>query len=225
MLRVGMETLTLVAIGIVCHSAVRPPNRAKDPACHRCGGDRADGPWRLARRSPRRAHADWRVCPFNLRTAEWAHFDLEKAEWRIPAEVMKREDLIVPLSRQALQILREVYSLTGDGRFVFPGMFDRSRPMSENTINGAFRRLGYGGDEFTGHGFRAMARTIMDEVLEYRVEWIEMQLAHAVKDPNGRAYNRTAFFAQRKAVMQGWSDYLDSLRSGQTKGCEARRTA
>lgn len=136
-----------------------------------------------------------------------------------------REDLIVPLSRQAVQILRELQPLTGDGRFVFPGMCDRSRPMSENTINAAFRRLGYGGDEFTGHGFRAMARTIMEEVLEYRVEWIEMQLAHEVKDPNGRAYNRTAFLAQRKIMMQGWADYLDSLRSGQANTSEARQAA
>lgn len=85
--------------------------------------------------------------------------------------------------------------------------------MSENTINAALRRLGYSGDEMTGHGFRAMARTILDEVLEYRVEWIEMQLAHEVKDPNGRAYNRTAFLEGRAKMMQGWADFLDELRS------------
>lgn len=85
--------------------------------------------------------------------------------------------------------------------------------MSENTINGALRRLGYAGDEMTGHGFRAMARTILDEVLEFRVEWIEHQLAHEVKDPNGRAYNRTAFLAGRREMMQRWADYLDKLRA------------
>jgi integrase len=85
--------------------------------------------------------------------------------------------------------------------------------MSENTINGALRRLGYASDEMTGHGFRAMARTILDEVLEFRVEWIEHQLAHEVKDPNGRAYNRTAFLEGRKEMMQAWANYLDRLRS------------
>jgi integrase len=124
-----------------------------------------------------------------------------------------RQELIVPLSRQATEILKELQPLTGMGCFVFPGEISRRRPMSENTINAALRRLGYSGDEMTGHGFRAMARTILDEVLEYRVEWIEMQLAHEVKDPNGRAYNRTAFLEGRSKMMQGWADYLHELRS------------
>ncbi len=153
------------------------------------------------------------VRPGELRTAEWTHIRLPEAAWRIPAERMKmREDLIVPLSRQAISILTELQPLTGGGRFVFPCESNRSRPMSENTVNAALRRLGYSGDEMTGHGFRAMARTILDEVLEYRVEWIEMQLAHEVKDPNGRAYNRTAFLEGRTKMMQGWADYLEKLR-------------
>ena len=126
-----------------------------------------------------------------------------------------REDLIVPLSRQAVAVLQELRPFTGNGRFLFPSEYGRSRPMSENTVNAALRRLGYSNDEMTGHGFRAMARTMLDEVLEYRVEWIEHQLAHEVKDPNGRAYNRTAFLAGRKQMMQGWADYLDKLRLGE----------
>jgi integrase len=154
------------------------------------------------------------VRPGELRTAEWAHIRLSESQWRIPAERMKtRQELIVPLSRQAAEILKELQPLTGMGCFVFPSEINRRRPMSENTINAALRRLGYSGDEMTGHGFRAMARTILDEVLEYRVEWIEMQLAHEVKDPNGRAYNRTAFLEGRAKMMQGWADYLEELRS------------
>jgi|SRR5579859_1798697 len=154
------------------------------------------------------------VRPGELRKAEWAHFDLAAAEWRIPGERMKMgRDLIVPLSRQAMDVLRELQPLTGRGQYLFPGVQSASRPMSENTVNAALRRLGFSGDEMTGHGFRAMARTILDEVLGYRVEWIEHQLAHEVRDHNGRAYNRTAFLQGRKEMMQGWADYLDGLRS------------
>jgi len=124
------------------------------------------------------------------------------------------EDLFIPLSRQALQILEEIHALTGKGRYVFPAEGARGRPMSENTINSALRRLGYSGDEMTGHGFRAMARTMLDEVLEFRVEWIELQLAHEVKDPNGRAYNRTSFLKGRTEMMQAWADYLVRLKEG-----------
>jgi integrase len=154
--------------------------------------------------------------PINLRKAEWQYVNLNAAEMRIPGVLLKmREDLVVPLARQAVAILQELHPLTGKGRFLFPCEGKLARPMSENAINGALRRLGYATDEeMTGHGFRAMARTILDEVLGYRVEWIEMQLAHAVKDPNGRAYNRTAFLAARKEMMQGWADYLDALREG-----------
>jgi integrase len=120
---------------------------------------------------------------------------------------------IVPLSRQAMDVLRELQPLTGHRQYLFPGIQRVTRPMSENTVNAALRRLGFTGDEMTGHGFRAMARTILDEVLGYRVEWIEHQLAHEVRDHNGRAYNRTAFLQGRKDMMQGWADYLDELRS------------
>jgi integrase len=165
--------------------------------------------------------------PINLRKAEWQHVSLSLAEMRIPGVLLKmREDLVVPLARQAVAILQELQPLTGQGRFLFPCEGKPARPMSENAINGALRRLGYSTDEeMTGHGFRAMARTILDEVLGYRVEWIEMQLAHTVKDPNGRAYNRTAFLGARKEMMQGWADYLDRLREGKAAASETRQAA
>lgn len=151
--------------------------------------------------------------PIELRSAEWSEFDLPNAVWRIPKEKMKMDnDHIVPLSRQAVEILTELRPLTGRGRYVFPSVKSSVRPMSENTVNGALRRIGYTGDEMCGHGFRAMARTILDEVLEFRVDLIEHQLAHAVKDPNGRAYNRTAFLKQRLEMMQAWANYLDERR-------------
>ena len=155
------------------------------------------------------------VRPGELRTAEWAEFDLDAAEWRIPASKMKmRVDHLVPLSSQAVEILRSVQPLTGHGRYVFPGLRTSERPMSENTINGALRGMGYAENVHTAHGFRAMARTIMDEVLNERVDLIEHQLAHAVKDANGRAYNRTAHLPARRVLMQTWADYLDKLRVG-----------
>lgn len=133
------------------------------------------------------------VRPGELRRAEWAEIDLDAAEWRIPASRMKMKQAhIVPLAPQAVAILRELQPSTGAGRYVFPGARSPTRPMSENTILAALRRLGYANDEMSGHGFRAMARTVLDEVLGQRVDWIEHQLAHAVKDANGRAYNRTA---------------------------------
>jgi integrase len=110
-------------------------------------------------------------------------------------------------------ILRELYALTGNGRFVFPGARSNGRPMSDNAILAAMRRLGISKDEMSGHGFRAMARTILDEVMGFRPDFIEHQLAHAVKDPNGRAYNRTAHLAERKKMMQLWADYLDSCNA------------
>ena len=153
--------------------------------------------------------------PGELRSAEWSEIDLDKSEWRIPAEKMKlRVEHMVPLSTQAVAILRSVHPMTGHGKFVFPSIRTGDRCMSENTINAALRSMGYSKDVMTGHGFRAMARTIMDEVLEERVELIEHQLAHAVKDPNGRAYNRTAHLPARRAMMQRWADYLDKLRAG-----------
>lgn len=156
------------------------------------------------------------VRPGELRQAEWAELDLDQAEWRIPAEKMKkRRDFIVPLPRQAVEILRDLHPLTGHGRFVFQGVRDHGRPMSENTVNNALRRLGYDTrTEITGHGFRAMARTILHEVLGVDAAVIEHQLAHQVPDVLGRAYNRTKFLPQRKAMMQQWADWLDQVRKG-----------
>ena len=155
------------------------------------------------------------VRPGELRAAEWKEFDLENAEWRIPAEKMKMKvDHIVPLSTQAVEIFSSLHLITGHGRFVFPSIRTGERCMSENTVNAALRSMGYSKEMMTGHGFRAMARTIMDEVLGERVDLIEHQLAHAVKDPNGRAYNRTAHLPARREMMQRWSDYLDKLRRG-----------
>ncbi len=154
------------------------------------------------------------VRPGELRSAEWAEINLETREWNIPAVRMKmREPHLVPLSTQAVAVLKELQPLTGDGKYVFPcTRGEAGRPMSNNTMLGALRRMGFSKDEMTGHGFRAMARTILDEVLEFRPDYIEHQLAHAVRDPNGRAYNRTAHKAQRQQMMQAWADYLDTLR-------------
>jgi len=155
------------------------------------------------------------VRPGELRKAEWAEIDLDRAEWSIPADRMKMgEAHLVPLGRQALEVLGELHPLTGHGRLVFPGERSHDRPMSENSVNAALRNMGYPQEEMTGHGFRAMARTILDEVLGVRPDFIEHQLAHAVKDPNGRAYNRTAHLEERRKMMQLWADYLDELKSG-----------
>lgn len=154
------------------------------------------------------------VRPGELRKAEWADIDLDAAEWRFFVTKTKT-DHIVPLSRQAVAILKELATLQR-GRYVFPGARTSERPMSEAAVNAGFRRLGYSSDELTGHGFRATARTIMDEVLGLRVDFIEHQLAHAVKDPNGRAYNRTAHLAERHKMMQTWADYLDEVAAGAT---------
>ena len=155
------------------------------------------------------------VRPGELRTAEWTEIDLDAAEWRIPGIKMKmKADHIVPLCTQAVAILLDLQAVTGHGKFVFPSIRTGERPMSENTINAALRGMGYAADVHSAHGFRAMARTIMDEVLGERVDLIEHQLAHAVKDPNGRAYNRTAHLPARRLMMQRWGDYLDKLRNG-----------
>lgn len=155
------------------------------------------------------------VRPGELRGAEWAEINLDSAEWNIAATRMKmREAHLVPLSTQAVAILKDLHELTGNGRFVFPSARTDDRPMSDNAILAALRRMGYTKDEMTGHGFRAMARTILDEVLNIRPDYIEHQLAHAVRDPNGRAYNRTKHRAERARMIQVWADYLDSLKSG-----------
>lgn len=131
------------------------------------------------------------VRPGELRSVEWAEIDFEQAEWNIPAEKMKmRQSQLVPLSTQAIAILQEIQPLTGQSPCVFPSARTRTRPMSNNAVLAALRRIGFGRDEMTGHGFRAMARTVLDEVLQVRPDYIEHQLAHAVRDPNGRPYNR-----------------------------------
>lgn len=155
------------------------------------------------------------VRPGELRQAEWVEIDLDESAWNIPASKMKmKEPHLVPLSVQAVKILRELQSLTGASRYVFPSARSFARPMSNNAILAALRRMGFGKNEMTGHGFRAMARTILDEVLKVRPDYIEHQLAHAVRDPNGRAYNRTAHLEERRKMMQKWADYLDELKSG-----------
>lgn len=153
------------------------------------------------------------VRPGELRKAEWTDIDLEQAEWRYLVTKTNTPH-IVPLSRQAVEILTELRALTGSGKYVFPGARTNGRPMSDNAILAAMRRMNIGKDEMTGHGFRAMARTILDEVLGVRPDFIEHQLAHAVKDPNGRAYNRTAHLPERRKMMQLWADYLDGLKAG-----------
>jgi integrase len=155
------------------------------------------------------------VRPGELRLAEWAEFDLDGVTWAIPGRRMKTgTDHIVPLSTQAVAILRALHPLTGNRQLVFPSLRSRGRPISENTLNAALRRLGYAKDAMTAHGFRASARTMLDEVLGVRVELIEHQLAHAVRDPLGRAYNRTAHLAERRTMMQKWADYCDGLKNG-----------
>ncbi|MDY0072388.1 MAG: integrase arm-type DNA-binding domain-containing protein [Thauera sp.] len=156
------------------------------------------------------------VRPGELRQAEWSEIDLDAAEWRIPAAKMKkRRDHIVPLPVQAVAILNDLRPLTGHGRYVFQGVRDHSRPMSEATVNAALRRLGYNTQkEITGHGFRAMARTILHEVLDVEAAVIEHQLAHSVPDVLGEAYNRTKFLPQRRQMMQRWADWLDQVRDG-----------
>jgi integrase len=153
------------------------------------------------------------VRPGELRAAEWKDIDLDAAEWRFTASKTGTGH-IVPLSRQAVAILREVQPLTGEGRYVFPSARTSERPMSDNAVLAAMRRLSIAKEEMCGHGFRAMARTILDEVLSFRPELIEHQLAHAVRDPNGRAYIRTAYLPERRTMMQTWADYLDGLKSG-----------
>ena len=153
--------------------------------------------------------------PGELRQAEWAEFNLDAAEWRIPGPKMKmKSDHLVPLSRQAVAILRDLHTLTGHGKHVFPGMRRGANCLSDGTVRMALRRMGIPKETMSAHGFRAMARTIGDEVLGFRVDLIEHQLSHAVKDPNGRAYNRTAHLPARREMMQQWADYLDTLRVG-----------
>jgi len=154
------------------------------------------------------------VRPGELRAAEWSEIDFDNALWTIPEEKMKmNQSHIVPLSQQALEVLRELQTVTECSRYLFPSHRSNARPLSNNAINAALRRMGYEKTEMTGHGFRAMARTLLDEVLQFRPDFIEHQLAHAVRDPLGRAYNRTTHLDGRKKMMQEWANYLDGLRN------------
>ncbi|MGH8292764.1 MAG: tyrosine-type recombinase/integrase [Gammaproteobacteria bacterium] len=154
------------------------------------------------------------VRPGELRQAEWSEFDLDAAEWRIPAARMKMGALhIVPLARQAVAILHDLQPLTGSGRLVFPSLRTRERPMSENTVNAALRRLGYSKDEMTGHGFRSMASTLLNEQ-GWQPDVIERQLAHAERNAVRAAYNYAEHVPERRKMMQAWADYLSSLREG-----------
>lgn len=153
------------------------------------------------------------VRPGELRAAKWGDIDLDAAEWRYTVNKTETEH-IVPLAKQAVAILRSIQTVTGGGDYVFPSGRSRKRPMSDNAILAAMRRMGIAKEEMSGHGFRAMARTIMDEVLGIRPDLIEHQLAHAVRDPNGRAYNRTAHLPERRKMMQQWANYLDGLKAG-----------
>jgi integrase len=154
------------------------------------------------------------VRPGELRQAEWSEFNLEMAEWRIPSEKMKGGAVhIVPLSRQALDILREIHPLTGHGRYVFPSPRTDSRPMSSNAILSALRRMGYAKDEMSGHGFRSMASTLLNEH-GWNRDAIERQLAHAERNRVRAAYNYAEFMPERKKMMQAWADYLEGIKTG-----------
>ena len=160
--------------------------------------------------------------PGNVRAMEWAEIDTDAALWTIPADKMKRKlhgkengrPHMVPLAQQALAVLAALRPLTSHGRFVFPSLLTGERCMSDNTINTALRRIGYTNDEMTAHGFRAMARTILDERLGVNPEAIEAQLAHGKSGPLGAAYDRAEFMEQRRQMMSAWADFLDTLRSG-----------
>jgi integrase len=153
------------------------------------------------------------VRPGELRNARWADVDLEAGEWRYIVPKTKTAH-IVPLSSQAIDILSALLPHTCHSEYVFPGGRSPLKPMSENGVLAAMRELGIGADEMTGHGWRAVARTLLDEILGYPPHVIEQQLAHSVRDPLGRAYNRTAHLAERKIMMQEWADYLDKLKVG-----------
>jgi integrase len=150
--------------------------------------------------------------------AEWSEFDMDKAEWRIPSHRMKmRVPHVVPLSRQAIVVLQELLALTGEGRLVFPGANNRERPMSDNTVNAALRRLGYSREEMTGHGFRSIASTLLNEK-GWSPDAIERQLAHSERNTIRAAYNYAEYLPERRKMMQSWADYLDELVTAARKG-------
>jgi integrase len=155
------------------------------------------------------------VRPGELRTARWADIDFNERLWRFTPPKTKKQtglDHIVPLSDQAYDLFFKLKDFTDYSEFVFPAIHTKLKTMSENTINQAIRRLGYSSEQMCGHGFRAAARTILEEILEYPIEIIEQQLAHQVRDMHGRAYNRTKHLVKRREMMQGWADYLDRLK-------------
>ena len=159
--------------------------------------------------------------PGNLRMMEWAELDLDTAIWTIPSMKMKRtklgkeqgDDHVVPLPTQAVTLLRDIKPLTGHGRYVFPGERDHERPLSDNAVRSALYAIGFG-EEQTGHGFRASARTMLVDELNLDYKVIEANLAHTVKDANGTSYNRTKYITQRFEMTQKWADYLDRLSAG-----------
>lgn len=152
------------------------------------------------------------VRPGELRHAEWKEFDLDKAEWRIPAAKMKmKEQHIVPLAKQSIEIIKELSAYTGTGQYLFPSLRTATRPMSENTVLAALRRLGYSSDEMTGHGFRSMASTLLNEH-GWNRDAIERQLAHAERNNIRAAYNYAEYLPERRKMMQWWADYLYKLK-------------
>ncbi|WP_421954711.1 tyrosine-type recombinase/integrase [Polaromonas sp.] len=171
--------------------------------------------------------------PGELRSAEWSHIDLDDGLWTIPAAKMKGEKHakengdphLVPLSRQAIEILKQLHPISGHGRMVFPGERSHERPISENSVRTALITMGYTSDIQTWHGFRATARTMLAERLDYDPLLIEPQLHHGVKDANGRAYNRTQYLSQRRRMMQGWADYLDILAAGNVINADFKAAA
>jgi len=167
------------------------------------------------------------VRPVELRAAQWQEFELDgdRPEWRIPGERMKMGELhIVPLARQAVALLRELREQAGEGRYLFPSLRTASRPICENTLGAALRRLGFTKDEMTAHGFRAMASTLLNEQ-GFAPDVIELQLAHAERNEVRAAYNRAQRLEERRRMMQAWADYLDGLRAGGNVVTLKRRTA
>jgi len=157
------------------------------------------------------------VRPGELRHAEWSEFNFETGEWRIPAEKMKARKIhIVPLSKQAIKVLEELRPYTGDGKYLFPSIRTPKRPMSNNAVTGALRRMGYSSEEMTGHGFRSMASTLLNEQ-GYNWDAIERQLAHSENNKVRAAYNYADYLPERKTMMQEWADYLEKLKTNSSK--------
>lgn len=153
------------------------------------------------------------VRPYNIRYAEWSEIDFKLKQWNIPAKKMKtKADLIVPLTDSVIKILNEIKPFSGDGQYIFPSLKNKNSPMSDNTLLGAIRRLGYSKDEFVPHGFRAMFSTIAHEKSKYKHDIIETQLAHSVGSSVSKAYNRAEYLEDRVNLMQWWSNYLDKLK-------------